>query len=326
MKDGFGRNIDYLRISVTDRCPARCIYCMPASGVSMMPRSEILRFEEILRIASVAARAGIKNIKVTGGEPLARRGVLQFIAGLKNIEGISRISLTTNGIFLAASLDRLLASGLDAVNISLDTLDREKFRRIAGADLFDSAFAGLNAALCAVKAGRFLQVKINCVPIAGINEDDIVPLASLAEKNSADVRFIELMPLGRGRDFRPVAQSEITARLEAAFGPLVPAEKNLGAGPAVYYSARGFSGKIGFISPLSRIFCGSCNRIRLNAAGSLRPCLASENSIDIKAAVRNGADDEAVLEIIKRAIASKPRGHDFEGREADRGGLWNIGG
>jgi cyclic pyranopterin phosphate synthase len=340
MEDGFGRTIDYLRVSVTDRCNLRCAYCMPQEGVEWVPHTEVLSFEEHLRACSAAASLGISSVKVTGGEPLVRRGLGGFIGALKRIPGIGAVSLTTNGLLLGGALESLIGAGLDAVNISLDTVRESVFRRLTGSDGFRDVMRSVEAALSA-GAGQAasgggspaytLSVKINCVPIRGVNEADIVPLALLARENSVCVRFIELMPLGLGASLRPVPGTEVFARLGEALGGLREEEGRLGNGPAVYYGVPGFAGKIGFISPLTHRFCSSCNRIRLTGTGLLKPCLASAESVDIKAIMRDGGSDADLAEAFREAVRRKPARHDFgadkSGAQAHTGKrMYSIGG
>lgn len=269
MIDRCGRTIDYLRISVTDRCNLRCIYCMPEDGVKLVDRSLILREEEIIRICRVMAELGITRIKLTGGEPLIHVRMPELTAQIKRLPGIQKVTLTTNGILLKEQMKDLAEAGLDAVNISLDTLDRECFRKIARRDLLDKSLEGIQEAL------RYPQitVKINCVPL-GIEGQDICQIAELARKYPVHVRFIEMMPIGCGTEFKGMSEEELIALLEKNFGPLsIYQGKPLGNGPSRYYEAEGFVGKLGFISAVSHKFCGQCNRIRLTSQGFLKTCL-----------------------------------------------------
>jgi cyclic pyranopterin phosphate synthase len=279
---------------------------MPDANVNWLHHSEILSFEEMLRISALMAELGIKKIKVTGGEPLARRGVIPFIERLTKISGIEKVSLTTNAIFLDDHLSSLILAGISAINISLDTLNEETFRRITRTNAFAKVCNGLAAAL---DAG--IQVKINCVPISGYNNTDIIQIAKLAEKNSVHVRFIELMPLGFACELNPISPGEIFMMLEKEFGKLLVCNDKLGAGPAEYFNISGFSGKIGFISALTHTFCALCNRVRLTSAGMLKPCLASDINIDIKSMLRGGAGDFEIKDAIKKIIFEKPPAHNF---------------
>jgi cyclic pyranopterin phosphate synthase len=279
---------------------------MPPEGVDWVPHSEVLSFEETLRICTAAAGLGISKIKVTGGEPLVRRGLTTFIRSLKRTPGIVSVTLTTNALVLGDFLDELVDTGIDGVNISLDTLNADVFRYITRSDGFERVLRSLGLA----REAR-LDIKINCVPMRGVNEGDVVPLAELARHEKTAVRFIELMPLGLAANLAPVPQSEIFERLRQAFGALRVFDGRLGNGPASYYSVPGFAGKIGFISAISHSFCAACNRLRLTGVGLLKPCLASDAGVDLKAIVRGGKDDEAIAQAISSAVMLKPIRHDF---------------
>ena len=306
MIDGHGRNIDYLRISVTDRCNLRCRYCMPPEGVEWLEHSEMLTYEEILRLCRLFASLGIRRVRLTGGEPLARRDLDRLVRGIRDIPGIESISLTTNGLLLSQQLPVLLDAGLTAINLSLDTLDRDQYADIVRRDAFDDAIAGLRAAL----AVPGLRVKLNCV-LLGENDDQLVPLAALARDRDLAVRFIEMMPIGLGAS-RPLrSEDQVRAMLEAAFGPLTPCHGVYGAGPSHYLKPQGFQGHIGFISAMTHQFCDQCNRVRLTATGFLKTCLQYETGADLRCLLRGGADDEAILEAIRLALKHKPARHHF---------------
>ena len=286
MFDAYGRNIHYLRLSVTDLCNLRCRYCMP-DGVPKLAHEDILTYEEFLRLAALFAQCGIDTVRITGGEPLVRRGVEQLTAGLKAIPGIRRVALTTNGVLLAQKLPALLAAGLDSVNISLDTLYPETFRRITGKDELAAVQNGIRAALASG-----IPVKLNCVPQPGLSGLELLE------------RFYRRWP-----QLQPVTG--------AAFGD----------GPAVYYSAPGWRGSIGLIAAVHGKFCASCNRVRLTSQGFLRPCLASESGTDLRALLRSGADDAALLQAIQNTILAKPREHHFgQGSMPATRGMYRIGG
>ena len=325
MKDHFGRNINYLRLSITDRCNLRCRYCMP-HGVEFTPHEQILTYEEFLRVARAAVHLGITRFKITGGEPLVRKNVAQLVAGLKATPGIRRVTLTTNAVLLAEQLPALLDAGLDSVNISLDTLRPEVFRQITARDDFAAVQAGLQAAL---ESG--LPVKLNCVPQAGINEGELEQLAALAKDNALQVRFIEMMPIGYGAAMPCISGPELRARFARRWPELAPLsaaqEHALGDGPAVYYTVPGWQGSIGFIAAVHGKFCASCNRVRLTSQGFLRPCLASETGCDLRALLRSGADDAQLLAAIRETIWAKPREHHFNDSSmpATRG-MYRIGG
>ena len=308
--DPSGRTLDYLRVSVTDRCNLRCVYCMPAEGVTWKPHDSVLRFEEILRICRVMAELGIKRIKVTGGEPLVRRGIASFIKELKLIPGIQKVTFTTNGFLLGAYLDEAeagAASSLpDAVNISLDALNPALLKRITRTENVSVQ----DVLLCIDRLlEKKIPVKINCVPIGGFNEEEIIPLAALAREKNIAVRFIELMPLGIASAFRMISGRETAALLEKAFGKLTAVYGGESAGPALYYSLSGFTGKIGFISPVTCGFCDSCNRLRLTSEGRLKPCLFGELAFDLKAILRGKeqkAGDACLATAVLEAVSKKP--------------------
>ena len=327
MIDRCGRKIDYLRISVTDRCNLRCIYCMPEDGIRLTEREKILQEPEILRICRVMSELGITKIKITGGEPLVRKGVDQLVAGLKAIPGIRKVTMTTNGILLAQQLPALLEAGLDSVNISLDTLDPALFAKITARDEFAAVQAGIHAAL---ESG--IPVKLNCVPQVGVNEGELEALAALAQDKPLQVRFIEMMPIGYGAAMPCISGPELLARFRRRWPELAPlpgaACAALGDGPAVYYTVPGWKGDIGFIAAVHGKFCASCNRVRLTSQGFLRPCLASEAGCDLKALLRGGASDEELLAAIRTTIWEKPQEHHFELKQdipATRG-MYRIGG
>ncbi len=325
MFDAYHRNIHYLRLSVTDLCNLRCRYCMP-DGVEKLEREAVLSHEEFLRLAALFAQCGIDTVRVTGGEPLVRKNVAQLVAGLKEIPGIRRVTMTTNAVLLADQLPALLDAGLDSVNISLDTLRPEVFRQITARDDFAAVEAGLHAAL---ESG--LPVKLNCVPQAGVNEAELEDLAALAKDHPLQVRFIEMMPIGYGAAMPCISGPELRQRFARRWADLapLPAEQGcaLGDGPAVYYTVPGWQGSIGFIAAVHGKFCASCNRVRLTSQGFLRPCLASETGCDLRALLRSGATDQELLTAIRETIWSKPREHHFEDRSmpATRG-MYRIGG
>ena len=319
MKDSHGRVIDYLRISLTDRCNFRCIYCMPAEGVCMMSHDEILRIEEIEAITRVATRIGIRSVRLTGGEPLVRKGVVDLVAALSDMPGIENVSMTTNGVLLPEMADDLKAAGLSRVNISLDTLDPEQFTFITRVGRLESTLNGIDAAL---EAG-FNPVKINAVTVRSLNQDYLA-FAKLSIDRPLHVRFIEYMPVGdssgsdgSGWGKQDVVPSEELLQIinERAVAEGLPElvstsddDKPLGWGPARYFQFPGAQGTVGFISPLSRHFCSQCNRLRLTADGKLRPCLFSDREIDVRAALRNGGE-EAVYECFLEALNLKPDDH-----------------
>jgi cyclic pyranopterin phosphate synthase len=320
--DPSGRALDYLRLSLTDRCNLRCVYCMPEEGVVWKPHAEILRFEEVLRLCRILCDLGIRRIKLTGGEPLIRRGLENLIRELREIPLLEEITLTTNGLLLAGFLDRLGGDArflLNGVNVSLNSPDAANFARIARRDGLDTALAGMRRALAAG-----IPVKLNCVPVRGFNEQDLAATAALAKDEVRAVRFIELMPLGAGASLEGIPRAEVLGILEREFGLLRRDYSRAGNGPAVYYAVPGFSGKIGFISAISETFCSGCNRLRLSADGRLRACLASEIGVDLRSLLRSGAGDDEIRSAVLRLAASKPAAHGFTG--AGKGGGRGEGG
>lgn len=308
--DPYGRTIDYLRISITDRCNLDCLYCAPFGGRRRLSHSEILSYEEILRLTKAAVSAGISKIRITGGEPLHRRGMVRLCRMLADIDGIESLAVTTNGILLKELADPLFEAGVRRVNVSLDTLKPERFKKITGGDLLYRVLEGIEAA---GKVG-LSPIKINTVVMRGINDDEIEDIAGLTLKKPYHVRFIELMPT-QGHTVKKhhslfVPISEMIDRIKE-IGKLQLNNKTESFGPAMIYSFPGAPGKVGFIAPLSRHFCGTCNRLRLTADGKLRTCLFSEKEIDIKESLRKGASMKDLVLIFKQAIREKPKSHQL---------------
>lgn len=323
MRDRLGRNIDYLRISVTDRCNLRCVYCMPAEGVSYRAHGEILSYEEIVHLVSAGAKLGIRRLRLTGGEPLVRTGITELIKQLKAIPGIEDLSLTTNGILLTPLAEGLKAAGLNRVNISLDTLRPERFAAITRCDGLEAAIRGIKAALTA----GLNPVKINTVSLRGVNDDEIADLAALTLKYPLHVRFIEVMPLGADVAWaknHALPLAEVKAKVESV-GRLVPATVT-GAGPAQAFRYAAGLGTVGFIGALSHGFCSRCNRLRLTADGKLKPCLASDEEVDVKQALRQGAGEEELKALFLRALDLKPSQHQLQQYEEHERIMCQIGG
>jgi cyclic pyranopterin phosphate synthase len=307
--DTHGRRIRYVRVSITDRCNLRCSYCMPPSGIEWIPHEQIMRYEEYLRIVRVCSLRGVDKVRVTGGEPLVRKGVTDFIQSVGEIEGIRDLSLTTNGLLLSSMARDLKTAGLNRLNISLDTLDRDKFIHITGVDAFDRVIAGIQAAVDA----KFQPVKINVVALRGFNDDEIPSFAGLTSLYDVEVRFIELMPMGcatRYGDGEVIASPEIRSIIEERYGQLE--EVKYDHGPARVYRIRGAQGRIGLIGAMSeQSFCSRCNRIRITANGYLRPCLFSEREIDLLTPMRNGISDSELETLIEQGVKSKKLNHGF---------------
>lgn len=314
MIDRCGRNIDYLRISLTDRCNLRCIYCMPENGIEKVDHTMILRTEEILRICRVMAELGITRIKLTGGEPLLRKDIAKLIREIKAMEGIQSVTLTTNGVLLKEKLPELIAAGLDGLNISLDTLNEESFSKI-------TRRSGLRQTVNAIReATRYpdLSVKINCVPLSADDRQEFSGIVEFARQYPVHVRFIEMMPIGMGKEFSGVSEQEIREILENKYGKLLPyLGEPLGNGPCRYYEISGFKGKIGFISAISHKFCQDCNRIRLTSQGYLKTCLQYTTGRDLRAILRDGGTDDKLKEMILQTLSEKPDGHQF-GKKAEK--------
>ncbi|MGC9398188.1 MAG: GTP 3',8-cyclase MoaA [Anaerolineae bacterium] len=310
--DAYNRPISYLRISVTDRCNLRCVYCMPAEGVPWRPHEEVLRYEEIETVVRAAAELGISKVRLTGGEPLVRLGIVDLVRKLARIPGVDDLAMTTNGVLLARYAEALAEAGLRRVNISLDTLDAERFRRITRLGELEDVLTGIEAA----RTAGLRPIKINTVVVRGLNDDEVVALAAKTlQAGWWNIRFIELMPVGDGElrnavwEEQVVTAQEIRQKIEAALGTLEPASMQVGNGPARYYRLPGARGTLGFITPISEHFCYQCNRLRLTADGQLRPCLLSNREIDLRTPLRTGADVESVKRLILEGIRRKPRHH-----------------
>lgn len=312
MRDGFGREIDYLRISVTDKCNLRCGYCMPKQGVDSMPHEEVLTLEEIYRVVRIMEPLGVKKLRFTGGEPLVRKNLIKLIRDVDSLEGIKDIAMTTNGILLREQLGALKNAGLKRVNISLDTCDPGTYERITGCDGLEAVLESIDAAL-----DSGMQVKLNCVPCRELNGDDMEAVAGLARDKSMDVRFIELMPIGCGKSFHGIPSGEILERLKSSYGDYRKAPAGKASETAQYYLFEGFQGRIGFISPMSHKFCGGCNRLRLTAEGYLKLCLHYDCGIALKPLLRQGKSDEEIRERIAAAVKTKPGEHAFSESTAD---------
>ncbi len=305
--DSFGRGITYLRISVTDRCNLRCIYCMPPEGIPQMSHNEILSYEEIRSIVQAAAQLGVNKVRVSGGEPLIRAELPKLVGMLSRIDGIEDLSLTTNGTILKKYALELKQAGLSRVNVSLDTLKADRFRHIARFGELKDVLDGIDAA----REAGFDLVKINTVVMRGVNDDEILDFVRMTSKEGWHIRFIELMPLNGVTEFIPSTELRQHINLLSKLESCMPLTGN---GPATYYRLAGAKGTIGFISPLTDpSFCSQCNRMRLTPDGRLRPCLLGENEIDLKTTLRNNAPMDKLKRLILKAVDSKLEHHPLIG-------------
>lgn len=310
MYDSYGRHLHYLRVSLTDACNLRCIYCMP-EDITFRPAASLLQDEEILTLVRVAASLGVDKIRLTGGEPTIRRGVVELVRAIRVVPGIRRVAMTTNGLTLRELARPLAEAGLDQVNISIDSLNPEKFRRITRRGNLKEVWQGIQAA----EAAGLSPIKINCVVTRGFNEDEVADLARLTVDNPWEVRFIELMPLGSIADFQQeqvVSSRETRARIEAVLGPLTPVPGYNGHDPARPYYLPGARGRVGFISSVTEPFCEGCTRLRLTADGKLRLCLLRDDEVDLLTPLRAGADFATLRHMMAEAAYRKPWGHRLE--------------
>lgn len=318
MYDQYNRKIDYLRISLTDRCNLHCRYCQPEVS-EHVPHNEILRYEELLRICRAALQLGIRKFKITGGEPLLRKGCSDFIASLKQLDGVEQVTLTTNGTLLARQLPALIAAGVDSINVSLDTLDAAYYTELTGGSL-----GNVLQALQELQAAG-IPFKLNCVPLAETGLSDIMQLLKMAHRYNAPLRFIELMPLECNTDLRGISGSEIRSLLEQAGLQLQRDAQRYGNGPASYWRIGGYKMPVGFIEPLHNKFCAVCNRVRLTSVGMLKPCLYSSEGMNLKRLLRDGGSDTDLLQAMQEIIFVKPEGHSFD-VEAAHFNMNQIGG
>ncbi|RTZ92027.1 MAG: GTP 3',8-cyclase MoaA [Deltaproteobacteria bacterium] len=323
LKDNYGRVIDYLRISITDHCNLRCLYCV-TDEISWVPHEEILRFEEIITLVTAFVKAGIRKIRITGGEPLMRKGLPEFISQISRIEGVDDLSLTTNGVLLKRFARDLKEAGLRRINVSLDTLKPELYKTITGRDYFHQVWEGIETA----RAVGLSPVKINVVAMKEYNEEEILDFARLTIEEPYVVRFIEYMPVNETwNDGNFLSVGGIKKKIESVY-PLVPINGTHNNGPARVYKIPDAKGEIGLISPLSNHFCGTCNRLRLTADGHLRPCLFSDTEVDVKTPLRAGADETELLRLLQKTLALKPKRHHMQSVSAPKchRGMWSIGG
>jgi len=327
-RDGFGREIDYLRISLTDHCNLRCAYCMPLSGNLYMPSDDVLTAAEIETVVRAAVAIGFRKFRLTGGEPTLRADLLDIVDRVAHVPGVRDLAMTTNGVLLPRLAQRLAAAGLHRVNIHIDSLDPVRLARIMRWGTLEDVWAGIEAA----EAAGLRPIKLNAVVARGHNEEDVVPLASLTLGRDWHVRFIETMPLGVGDTAsfartRLVPNGESRARIEAALGELEPLPRHDPADEARNYRLANGRGVVGFISPVTAPYCGACNRMRLTADGRFHLCLLNDDELDVGGTLRSGGTLDDVARILSRAVAHKPTGHQLAlGRSTEEHEMYQIGG
>ncbi len=328
--DMFSRTISYLRLSLTDRCNLRCVYCMPVDdkgGLQLLAHEDLLSYEELLRIVNLVVDMGMNKLRLTGGEPLVRKGVMDFIGELSRIDGLDEIRLTTNGVLLREKAEGLYQAGIRKLNISLDTLRPDRFKEITGADLFEQVWQGIETA-----ENLGFDIKLNLVAMKGVNDDEFLDFAKLAVEKPYQVRFIEFMPVGKKSswDKSSYITSDELKELVGSMGTLEPLPGCKMDGPARVYlltTPDGSTGKIGFISPISHHFCDTCNRLRLTSAGTLRACLLHDREADLKTLLRSGGTDDEIRGLIRQTILDKPKGHTLAEDQAKCDGqMSRIGG
>ena len=319
--DQFSRTISYLRLSLTDRCNLRCIYCMPGESQDndtnvktgkFLAHSDLLSYEELIRVVRLAVKMGMNKLRLTGGEPLVRKGVLDFISQLSLLDGLEQVRLTTNGVLLAEYAEKLYAGGIRHINVSLDTLQSEKFQKITGKDHFAKVWDGL------MEAKRLgFRIKLNVVAMKGVNDDEFMDFGKLALEQPFKVRFIEFMPVGEKNSWQKdqFIRAEEIKELISELGVLTPFNNRHGEGPARMFDLESPDkkvGAVGFISPISHHFCDQCNRLRLTSEGRLRSCLLNDQETDLKALLRGGASDQEIMGSIRQTILDKPQGHSLQ--------------
>lgn len=321
MKDSYGRRLHYLRISVTDRCNLRCRYCMPEEGVVSFPHGEILTFDEILRLVRIMAAMGTDRVRLTGGEPLVRRGITRLAADIKRVPGIDFLGITTNAVRLEEMAEDLLAAGVDGVNISLDTTDPQRYRELTRRDEYARAYAGLRKAVSL----PFASVKVNCVLSPYSSTEDWMSVVALAQSLPVDVRLIEWMPMAGEEAAAGMSAGEALALLQAQYGSLqaLPGTEQQG-GPARYWKAEGLRGRVGVIPAMSHNFCDACNRLRITATGDLKLCLFYDVGISLKELLRGGATDDEIAGAIEQSVLGKPKNHEGRPMRTEEGGACSL--
>lgn len=313
-KDRFGRGVNYIRVSVTKRCNLRCAYCMPMDGSLVRPNNDLLTIRQITRLIALFAPFGVRKVRLTGGEPLLRKGIFSLVRGLKSISGIDEVTMTTNGVLLEKVIPQLREAGLDRINISLDSLKAERLRLVSGHDIHGPVLRAIRR----VADTRLWPLKINVVAIRGYNDDEILDFARLASDLPLEVRFIEMMPtahnrLFNGRNGIAMAEIERTVRMRHDLRPVPHA---FAGGPAEVYDVVGGVGRIGFVAPLSKHFCGGCNRLRLTAEGALRSCLFNDGEVDLRRGFLEEVPDQWFIDRFRESLAVKPEGHGLSAASA----------
>ena len=319
MKDQFQRTIDYARISITDRCNLYCTYCRP-DHEEKLSHEEILRYEEILRLCKILTTLGIDKFKITGGEPFVRKGCADFIRELKEVDGVSKVTVTTNAVLLSRDLTKLAEAGIDGINVSLDFMDREKYKKITGYDGYEQVMAAIKEA---VHMG--LNIKINSVLTDQTTMQDVQKFVDYIKDHKICIRFIEQMPLGNRQITTSLSRDEIRDNLKKQGMKFHKVEQRIGNGPAVYETIDGYQGMIGWIEALHGKFCDTCNRIRLTSIGGIKPCLYYEETGNIRDLLRNGSSVAEIRQVLEEMIYQKPQAHHFEERPSD-GKMYTIGG
>ncbi len=326
--DGFGRTIDYLRVSVIDHCNLRCVYCMPLSGLKFARSDDLLSPAEIERVVRAAVAAGFRKVRLTGGEPTLRPDLLEIVERLGQVDGLRDIAMTTNGILLPRLAEPLVRAGLRRVNVHIDTLHPGRLQRMMRFGTVEEIWAGIQAA----EAAGLRPIKINVVVTRGYNDDDVVDLARLTLERDWHVRFIELMPLGGGECARLavsnyVSNTDTRRRIEATLGSMSLLPNQHPADESLNYRLPGARGVVGMISPVSQPYCGNCNRMRLTADGKFHLCLLNDDELDLRAALRNGGGDGVIAALLLRAVAAKPTGHHLErGMSTEDRSMYQLGG
>ncbi len=323
MKDKFGREIEYMRISITDRCNFRCKYCMPCE-VPFIPHEQILSYEEIYQICESALELGINRFKITGGEPLLRKGCMEFMRTLKSMPGTRQVTITTNGMLLGTYAREMKEMGINGINVSLDTLNRDTFHQLTGVD-------GLRQVLDSIYMAHDLglKVKINCVPLKHVNEKDTFQILEICKKHAIDVRFIEIMPIGYGKDYAGITVTDLERQIREEYPHGEEVVRKLGNGPARYYHPQEFKGSIGFIDSIHGKFCDKCNRVRITSEGFLKTCLYYNYGTSLRDYMRQGGSKEGLTELMRETILNKPGEHHFgssQEQDEDTRKMSQIGG